>query len=217
MPRLGLSHVTHWVFDLDQTLYPHEAEIMVLVERKMTDFVMRQSNLSRDQAYDLQKQFLNDYGTTLAGLMANFGIEPQTFLDEVHDVSLDSLQKDPELIALIAALDGPKVVFTNADEPHATRLIDHMGMNDLFDGVFHLGHADLVPKPALATFERMLTKHNVPAKSAAFFEDSPRNLKPAHGLGMKTVLVGPKAIDNQDAFVDFRSPSLKHFLTELVG
>jgi len=47
---------------------------------------------------------------------------------------------------------------------------------------------------------------------AAFFEDSPKNLRPAHQLGMKTVLVGPKASGNTDDFIDFRAPSVKDFL-----
>jgi putative hydrolase of the HAD superfamily len=147
--------------------------------------------------------------------MAYHNIDPYTFLNEVHDVSLDKLLPDAGLNTLIAALPGRKLVFTNGDERHAVRILAKLEMNDLFDGVFHLEHANWIPKPALATFEKMMVAHAVKPETAAFFEDSPKNLKPAHALGMKTILVGPKALDNADSHVDFRSPSLKAFLTPL--
>ena len=208
----SLSHVTTWLFDLDNTLYPHEAEVMALVEARMSDFVARETGLSPDDAYQLQKRYLNEHGTTLAGLMANHGVEPRRFLDEVHDVSLDSLHPDADLNALIARLPGRKIVFTNSDGKHSARLLAKLDMDGLFDGVFHLEHANLIPKPNLATFELMMKAHIVTPSQTAFFEDSPRNLKPAYGLGMKTILVGPTAPANRDDFVDFRGPSLKAFL-----
>ena len=212
-PRI-LTHVTTWLFDLDNTLYPHEAEVMALVEAKMSAFVARETGLSYEDAYQLQKRYLNEHGTTLAGLMANHGVEPHRFLDEVHDVSLDSLHPNFELNDLIRRLPGKRVVFTNGDNRHATRILDRLAMGDLFDGLFHLEHANFVPKPNLATFELMMAAHGVIPAETAFFEDSPRNLAPAHQLGMTTILVGPKAMANTDEFVDFRSPSLKAFLTD---
>jgi len=208
----ALSHVDTWVFDLDQTLYPAEAEVMALIEGKMTAFVARETGLPRDEAYRLQKSYLSEHGTTLAGLMAHYGVEPRRFLDEVHDVSIDSLHPDSELNSLIADLPGRKIVFTNGDDAHAVRILAKLEMTALFDGVFHLEHANWVPKPNMATFELMMKAHLVTPTRAAFFEDSPKNLRPAHQLGMKTVLVGPKAGGNTDAFVDFRAPTVKDFL-----
>ncbi len=209
-----LSAITTWLFDLDNTLYPHEAEVMALIEARMSAFVARETGLSPEDAYALQKRYLNEHGTTLAGLMAHHGIEPRRFLDEVHDVSLDSLHPDFELNGLIEGLPGRKVVFTNSDAFHAERILDRLAMGELFDGLFHLEHANYVPKPNPSTFELMMAAHGVVAAETAFFEDSARNLKPAHMLGMTTVLVGPKAMANTDDFVDFRSPSLKAFLSE---
>lgn len=212
MSLSAVKHADIWLFDLDNTLYPPEAEVMALVEGKMTAFVMRQTNLSRDEAYQLQKSYLYEHGTTLAGLMAHHQIDPYAFLNEVHDVSLDALLPDEALNAAIAGLEGRKLVFTNGDEHHAYRILDKLGMTHLFEDVFHLGHADLLPKPNLATFHRMMQKHAVVAEQTVFFEDSPKNLKPAAELGMTTVLVGPHAADNLDDFVHHRSPSLKIFL-----
>ena len=213
--RPDLAHVTTWLFDLDHTLYPFEANVMSLVEKRMSAFVARETGLPPEEAFQLQKRYLNEHGTTLAGLMKHHNVEPRRFLDEVHDVPLDDLHADHELNALITALPGRKIVFTNGDEKHAVRLLNKLEMDSLFDGLFHLEHANYVPKPNLVTFELMMAAHLVSPRDTAFFEDSPRNLKPAHGLGMTTVLVGPHAAGNLDGFVDHRSPSLKAFLQSI--
>ena len=215
LPALAseLAHVDTWIFDLDQTLYPHEANIMSQVEEKMATFMIRETGLPPLEAARLRDQYLHEHGTTLAGLVAYHNIDPYTFLNEVHDVSLDTLAPDEDLNRLIHDLPGRKLVFTNGDERHAIRLLAHMDMADLFHGVFHLEHANWIPKPALATFEKMMAVHAVHPETAAFFEDSPKNLKPAHDLGMKTILVGPTALTNSDRHIDFRSPSLKAFLS----
>eukprot|EP01042_Synura_sphagnicola_P025850 gene25850-33244_t len=50
-PATALSHVDTWIFDLDQTLYPHEAEVMALVEGKMSAFVARETGLPYSEAF----------------------------------------------------------------------------------------------------------------------------------------------------------------------
>jgi len=210
--RPDLSHVDQWVFDLDNTLYPIECEYMLLIEGRMTDFVMRQTGLDREAARALQKSYYHEHGTTLAGLMANHGVDPQAFLDEVHEVSMDRLTPDPELRAAIERLPGRRLVFTNGGSRHAERVLDRLNLNDLFEDTFHLEAADFVPKPNLATYESLITRHAVDPRRAAFFEDSEKNLKPAFDLGMTTVLVGPKAEASTADFVHHRTRHLTPFL-----
>lgn len=211
-PPADLQHVEHWIFDLDNTLYPPESEVMALVEGRMTDFMVRQTGLPRDEARALQKRYLSEHGTTLAGLMAFHGVEPMAFLNEVHDVSLDTLHPDPELKAGLLRLPGRRLVFTNGDSRHAERILDKLAIADLFDDVFHLETADFVPKPHPATFRKMMDMHGVDARAAAFFEDSERNLEPATALGMTTVLVGPHAAESPVDFVHWRTEKLPPFL-----
>jgi len=208
----NLEHIDTWLFDLDNTLYPPEAEFMSLIEGRMTAFVTRETGLPRDQAFALQKRYLSEHGTTLAGLMANHGVDPEAFLDEVHDVSMASLVPNPDLQAALAALPGRRLVFTNGDKRHAERVLDKLELDELFEAVFHIGLADYIPKPHPQTFARMIAAHDVTPASTAFFEDSARNLAPAFELGMTTVLVGPQALETDHPFVRFRTPDLAAFL-----
>jgi putative hydrolase of the HAD superfamily len=207
-----LSHIEVWLFDLDNTLYPLETEFMRLIEARMTDFVARQTGLPREEAYALQKRYLHEHGTTLAGLTAHHGVDPKAFLDDVHDVPLDRIPPDPALAAALARLPGRKLVFTNADEPHAARVLDRLGLADQFEAVFHIASADYVPKPHPDTFARMTRAHDVDPRVTAFFEDSEKNLAPAAQIGMTTVLVGAHAAASTAPFVHYRTHKLAPFL-----
>ena len=207
-----LTHVDVWIFDLDNTLYPPGSEFMALMESRMTEFVARETGLPRDEARALQKRYLHEHGTTLAGLMAHHGVPPEPFLTEVHDVALDSLHPIPELSEGIARLPGRRLVFTNGDERHAARVLAHLGLDHLFEAVFHIAAADYIPKPRPEAFARMIARHGVNPRVSAFFEDSERNLEPAARLGMTTVLVGPAATACHAPFVQHRTDNLAGFL-----
>ncbi len=211
-PRADLRHVDTWLFDLDNTLYPAGTEFVALIEGRMTDYVARRTGLDRDGAYALQKRYLHEHGTTLAGLMANHGIEPHAFLEEVHDVAIDSLTPDFALNRALQALPGRRLIFTNASAAHAERVLAHLGMTELFADVFHLEAADLLPKPQPEAFARMMAAHDVDPHATAFFEDSVKNLAPASDLGMTTVLVGRHASADASGFVDHRTDDLAGFL-----
>jgi putative hydrolase of the HAD superfamily len=214
-PPPDLTHITTWIFDLDNTLYPPGSEFMALMEDRMTVFVMREMGLPREEARALQKRYLHEHGTTLAGLMAHHGVEPEPFLTEVHDVAMDSLEPDLAVRAGLARLPGRRLVFTNGDERHAERVLRHLELLDLFEDVFHIAAADYIPKPRAETFERMIARHEVEPRRAVFFEDSERNLAPAAKVGMTTVLVGPQAHASQSGFVHHRAPELAPFLASV--
>jgi putative hydrolase of the HAD superfamily len=185
------SHVEHWVFDLDNTLYPPEARLFDQIEVKMTAWVMRALGVSRAEADRLRRHYWQSYGTTLAGLMAEHGVEPGPYLAEVHDISFDALTPDPVLRAAIARLPGRKIVYTNADAPYAERVLDARGLAGLFDAVFGVEHAGFRPKPERAAFEAVFAAGAVAPVRAAIFEDDARNLAQPHAMGLRTVHVAP--------------------------
>lgn len=194
MPPTSFSHVTDWVFDLDNTLYPPSARLFDQIEVRMTDFVMRTLKLDRARANHLRDHYWRLYGTTLAGLMHEHGLEPGPYLADVHDISFASLTPDPALRAEIAALPGRKIVFTNGSAPYAAQVLEARGLSGVFDGVFGVEHAGYHPKPAQAAFETVFAHAGVRPERAAMFEDDPRNLTVPHALGMRTVHVAPEPL-----------------------
>ena len=213
MSVADLTHIDTWLFDLDNTLYPLESEVMTLVSGRMTDFMERVTGLPRDEARAIQKRYYHEHGTTLAGLMANnHGIDPEDFLTAVHDVSLDALSPDPTLTAGLERLPGRRLVFTNGSAAHAERVLDRLGIAHVFEDIFHIAAAGYIPKPSPVTFGMMIARHGVAAAGSAFFEDSEHNLAPAAALGMTTILVGAHAADSTASFVHHRARHLADFL-----
>ena len=178
-----------WVFDLDNTLYPAECDLFAEIDQRMTDFVARFLRLPRDEARAVQKQYYAEHGTTLNGLMSMHGMPPDEFLAHVHEIDLSPLPKTPDLASAIAALPGHKYVYTNGSRGHATRVTDHMGLGDVFDGQFAIEDSQFVPKPNLASYQAFLEQFDLDASQAVFFEDMARNLLPAKEMGFATVLV----------------------------
>lgn len=207
-----LAHIDTWLFDLDNTLYPEESGFMKQVEGRMTGFVARATGLPHDQAYVLQKKYFAEHGLTLKGLMLNHGTDPADFHALFHDLSLDVLARDHDLLDILRVLPGRRFVFTNADDRHAERVLEHLGLTDLFDEVFHIHSFGFAPKPDPLGFERMIAAHGLDPAATAFFEDSERNLKPAKDLGMTTVMVGPRAAETTASFIDYKTAKLAPFL-----
>jgi putative hydrolase of the HAD superfamily len=163
----------------------------------------------------LQRQFLDEHGTALAGLMANYTIDPAHFLHDVHDVPMDSLEPNPRLVEQLMRLPGRRLVFTNGARDYADRVLDRLGVTACFDGVFTIEDADLTPKPAPSTFRHFIERYGFDPHRAAFFEDTPRNLEPAKALGMTTVLIGDGHGKPLGDHIDHIAPDLLDFLTDL--
>ena len=189
MSAADFAHVTDWVFDLDNTLYPPEARLFAQIEVKMTEYVMRTLGVDRGEANRLRDHYWQLYGTTLAGLMHEHGLDPMPYLAEVHDISFDSLSPDPALRSAIDDLPGRKIVFTNGSAPYAQRVLSARGLSGLFDGVFGVEDAEFHPKPEPQAFETVFAKAGIRPPQAAMFEDDPRNLAAPHAMGMRTVHV----------------------------
>ncbi|MCE0503819.1 MULTISPECIES: pyrimidine 5'-nucleotidase [unclassified Roseivivax] len=208
------SHVETWIFDLDNTLYPPEARLFDQIEVRMTDWMMREINVTRDEANRLRKRYWADYGTTLAGLMALHGVSPEGYLVDVHDISFDGLTPDPGLAAGIAALPGRRIVYTNGTAPYARRVIEARGLEGLFDAVYGVEHADFAPKPERRAFEAILARDGIEPTRAAMFEDDPRNLAAPHAMGMRTVHVAPEPAPAEH--IQFHTDDLAGFLGRVV-
>jgi len=185
------SDVDDWIFDLDNTLYPHHSNLFSQIDVRMTSYVSDLLRLSHEDARTLQKQLYREYGTTLRGLMTRHQIDPDDFLEKVHDIDYSWLVPDPVLGAAIRQLPGRKFIFTNGNRKHAERAARQLGVLEHFNDIFDIVSADLTPKPERRTYERFIEAHGIVAKNAAMFEDLARNLSVPKSLGMKTVLVVP--------------------------
>lgn len=186
------AHVTTWVFDLDNTLYPPTVRLFDQIEVRMTNWVMRELGLGRHEANRLRQHYWDTYGTTLAGLMREHGLDPGPYLTEVHDIDFSVLPRDPALADAIAALPGRRIIYTNACAPYAENVLAARGLQGLFDAVYGIEHAGFLPKPERAAYEAIFALDGLDPTAAAMFEDDARNLRAPHEMGLRTVHVAEK-------------------------
>ncbi len=219
-PR-AFEHIETWVFDLDNTLYPHHVNLWQQVDERIRDYIARFLKVSKDEAFRMQKDYYKRYGTSMRGLMIEHGMGPDDYLDYVHQIDHSPIEPNPALGAAIETLPGRKLILTNGTRRHADAVLARLGLHDHFEHVYDIIAAELEPKPSAQTYHRFLKVHAVDADKAAMFEDLARNLAVPHELGMTTVLVVPEGtrevlregweLEGRDA------PHVDHVTDDLTG
>ncbi|MBR0553187.1 pyrimidine 5'-nucleotidase [Stakelama marina] len=215
----ALSHIDTWIFDLDNTLYPASANLFAQIDSRMGRFIGDMFGCDPDEARRIQKQYFFEHGTTLAGLMAEHGVDPHEFLAFVHDVEMDVLEHDAPLAAAIAKLPGRKLVFTNADAPYATKVLDRLGLGTHFEAIHDVHATSYRPKPDPDAYRGLCDAYALTPASSLFVEDMARNLKPAKAIGMTTVWIdngSEQAADTDRDFIDFTVTDLGRWLEQIL-
>jgi putative hydrolase of the HAD superfamily len=226
-PPRRFDHIETWVFDLDNTLYPHHLNLWQQVDERIRDFIAGFLDIGRDEAFRLQKDYYRRYGTSMRGLMTEHGMAPDDFLNFVHEIDHSPLEPNPALGRAIERLPGRKLILTNGTRSHADAVLDRLQLSNHFEDVFDIVAAGLEPKPSPQTYQRFLSAHAVDGGKAAMFEDLARNLAVPHALGMTTVLIVPEGTrevfrenweleGRDDPHIDHVTDDLAGFLHKLV-
>ncbi len=220
-PNFNLADAAVWIFDLDNTLYPAGCDLGAQLGRRMGEFVARYLDLPLDQAKVVQKKYFHAHGTTLRGMMVEHNLAPGEYLDYVHDLDLSGIPIDNRLDPALAALPGRKVIYTNATNEHAHRVLNRLGIKHHFEASFDIVDADFLPKPHQQPYEDLLERHGIDPAGAVMVEDIAQNLVPASSLGMATVWVRGgrdiKLTNEQAGHVDHITDDLADWISDLRG
>ena len=214
-----LINIKFWLFDLDNTLYDGATKVFDQVDKKMSKFISEKLNVSLEEARKIQKNYFEEYNTTLNGMIKNHKINADEFLEFVHNVDLSFLSKDEMLEKEIKKLKGKKIIFTNGSRAHAENVTKKIGIDKLFDGIFDIKDCEFIPKPSIEPYKKLVENYKIEPQYCIFFEDIARNLKPAFELGMKTVWIKndePWAAKFSDSdFINYKTDKLSNFLKEI--
>lgn len=217
--RPDLAHIDAWLFDLDNTLYPESAKLFAQIDARIGAYVARTLNLDPAEAHRVQKGWFISHGTTLAGLMAEHGVDPHDYLAEVHDIEMDVLEHNAPLAAAIARLPGRKLVFTNADAPYAEKVLTRLGLIDQFEAIHDVHASNYAPKPHPDAYHGVCEAWRIDPATAAFVEDMARNLAPAKAIGMTTIWVdngSEQAPDADRSYIDHITHDISHWLESIL-
>ena len=209
----------NWIFDLDNTMYDINLGLFKKISKRITDFIMSKYSLDIEQAKKIQKEYYLKYGLTLRGLIVEKNLEPEEFLDYVHDVEHPELKKNDQLISKIRILEGKKIIFTNATSKHAEKILKILELEDDFDQIIDIKDLEYIPKPDKRSYKKLLECLNVNNENlnkTIFFEDTIKNLIPAKELGITTVWMknsmNEKDFNKNFSFIDYSFNNLNEFL-----
>ncbi len=180
--------IKHILFDLDDTLYPTSAGLMHAISARMSEYMVTRLGIPAEDVDRQRRDYWSRYGTTLRGLYVERHIDPQDFLDFVHDVRVERyLPPDARLEAMLARLPQPKSIFTNASAKYAHAVLRALGIEKHFGAIFDIVFVEYHSKPAPSAYDKVVAALPVRADECLMIDDAARNLVPAKRLGMKTM------------------------------
>lgn len=179
-------------FDLDDTLYPASTGLWRAIKERMNLYMRERMGIPENEVPILREQYFKMYGTTLRGLQARHNVDAQDYLAFVHDLPLqDFLTPNPVVREVIASLPGRKLIFTNADVPHARRVLAALDLDGLFDTIVDVNAVAPYCKPMPESFAIAQELANEPdPRKCVMIDDLPRTTRAALDVGMASILYG---------------------------
>ena len=211
--------VKYVLFDLDETLYPREAGVMQAIGDRIEAYVQEKLGLPREKVSELRREYLKNYGTTLAGLLRHYSnvIDEREYQEFVHDIPLEKLlQPNRRLARALSRIPQEKVVLTNASREHALKVLEALEVEKFFDRIIDIEALGYVNKPRPEAYRRALDILGAEGPDCVLVEDNVRNLLPAKALGMITVLVNAEGATGVD-FVIHEVSDIEHVVETLEG
>jgi pyrimidine 5'-nucleotidase len=194
-------------FDLDDTLYPPDAGLWRAIKGRMNDYMRERLHIPEKDIPRLREKYYTQYGTTMRGLQEHHHVNTEDFLAFVHDLPLkEYLSPDSNQRSVIASLPTRKWIFTNADIPHARRVLAALNLADLFENFVDVNAVAPYCKPMRESFQiaLKLAGETDPAR-CVMIDDLPRTTRAAREAGMFSILYHDQwTIDDADAhFTDW--------------
>ena len=179
-------------FDLDSTLYPDSNGLWQAIKERIDLYLSERMGWSPDEIPEIRHKLFMDHGTTLKGLQINYDVNPNEYLEFVHNIPLnDYLAPDPMLREILLNIPTRRWVFTNADKAHADRVLNILGIQECFEGLIDVWVMSPFVKPMKESYEFAMSLTGVEnPRKCVLIDDSPRNTISAKELGMFTVLIG---------------------------
>ena len=222
MKKIFNDSFENWIFDLDNTIYDINAGVFEKISSRITEYIITALSVTREEANLVRSNMYKKYGLTLTGLMREYEIAPDEYLDYIHDVTHPELKYDEQLKLNLNNLTGRKFIYTNASQNHSKNILSVMGIEAEFEKILDIKATQYLPKPDPKSYNIMLKAFGISTDqigNSIFIEDTAKNLRPAKSLGIKTVWIenefNLKDYRENSEFIDYKYSDLKSFLNDI--
>jgi putative hydrolase of the HAD superfamily len=208
--------IQHILFDLDNTLYSPRYGLEEDMGRRVTAYTAAYLKTSPEEALRRRRECVHAYGTTLEWLMAEEGLcDVEGYYAAIHPAGEEqALTPDPDLRLFLQSLPCPLAILTNSPREHTDRILNRLGIPDLFTHIFDMRFNGLKGKPRKEVFYRALGVLNAEPENVLFIDDSPTHVESYRALGGRGLL-----IDYEDDYPDYPHPRIREIsgLTEFLN
>ena len=139
-------------------------------------YFIKHLELTRTDAYKLHQEYYKTYGLAIEGLVRHHKIDPMEYNHQVDDaLPLETIIfPDPLLRKLLADMDKSIVklwLFTNAYKTHGNRVVNLLGIQDLFEGMTYCDYAQekMICKPHPEMFAKAMAEAGVTEAKSCYF------------------------------------------------
>lgn len=216
-----------WLFDLDNTLHNASHAAFGGITERMSEYMVSELGVTREQADLMRVQYWKRYGATLLGLIRHHGVKAKHFLHHTHILPglEERVHGHPHDFAALKRLPGRRYILTNAPLNYTARVLGVLGIGHWFDGILSIedmqmfGH--LRPKPDARMLRRTAARLRVAPSDCVLVEDTLEHQKAARRVGMRTVwmqrwaraartgIAVPARLYRRPAYVDRRILTLR--------
>ena len=164
---------------------------MRAIGERINLYMVERLGVNPEEVSRERDKLLKTFGTTLNAIRRFHAVDPDEYLNFVHDLPLDRyLQYESALDRMLGTLKLSKVIFTNADARHARRVLSLLGILRHFESIIDIHMLDFINKPDRRAYIKALDFISAKPEECILVEDLPVNIVPAGELGMTTVIVG---------------------------
>ena len=207
------------IFDLDGTLYRFHSERAISfgqsqfyadLRQRIIAFLGAHLGVDDQTATGMLEAVNTEYDGELSiGFERRYGIDRHIYYAATWACEpADYVPLHPDLSAEMAPFAGRALLLTAAPRIWALRVLDHLGLRDVFGDLIITGEPDL-RKPDPAVFALAAERLGIdPAQIISVGDQNHSDILPAKALGMTTVLIGPDQLD-----ADHRATNLQAAIT----
>lgn len=187
-------------FDLDETLYSPDTGLMEAINERIKLYMVQKLGFDPAEVDQIRQKYYACYGTSLRGLMVEYGIDPEDYLHFVHDVPLEHYlsQDNQSLRRVLSRIPLEKVIFTNASREHALKVLNYLGLAQYFSRIVDIRDLNFICKPHPEAYRLFLEIVGAKGEECILVDDTPRNLVAAKAFGIITILVSKRPQEGVD-------------------
>lgn len=181
------------LIDIDNTIYSERTGLQSEILARANRFIQKKTSLNERESDVLAVGFNEKYGSILSGLIKEYLINPEEYIEYVFNIDVNEfLKPDPSLGNSLMTISERKFAFSDSPEEYIERIIIVLGLMDCFDDIFGRRFFDFNSKFENSIYKKALEELNAEPKDCIIVDDKLENLLVAKEIGMATIWVTEK-------------------------